>query len=78
MKINDLMKSGHLRESKNLSIILPQQNHVKGTIMQFIEHFLSEAGSITQDLNDYSLETVQMFRDDAIKAGFTLETEVEG
>jgi transaldolase len=27
-----------------------------------------------KDLNEYSLETVQMFRDDAIKAGFVLET----
>jgi len=32
---------------------------------------------VGKDLHEFSLDTVKMFRDDAIKAGFTLETEVE-
>jgi transaldolase len=32
---------------------------------------------VGKNLEEFSLETVQMFRDDAVKAGFTLETEIE-
>lgn len=32
---------------------------------------------VGKDLHEFSLDTVKMFRDDAVKAGFTLETEVE-
>lgn len=33
---------------------------------------LKKLGLIGKDLHDYSLETVQMFRDDAVKAGYVL------
>jgi len=29
--------------------------------------------NVGKDLDQYSLETVQMFRQDAVKAGFTIE-----
>lgn len=42
------------------------------TVTNDILKKLSLAG---KNLDEYSLETVKMFRDDAVKAGFTLETE---
>jgi transaldolase len=35
---------------------------------------LNKLSVIGKDLSEYSLETVRMFRDDAVKAGFTIET----
>jgi transaldolase len=36
---------------------------------------LKKLSLVGKDLNDYSLETVKMFRDDAVAAGFSLEAE---
>lgn len=36
---------------------------------------LKKLNNVGKDLHEFSLETVQMFRDDAVKAGFTLQTE---
>jgi transaldolase len=33
---------------------------------------LAKLGLVGRDLREYSLETVKMFRDDALKAGFSL------
>lgn len=43
-------------------------------IITVTNDILKKLDLIGKDLNEYSLETVQMFRDDALKAGFTLET----
>lgn len=43
-------------------------------IITVTNDILKKLDLIGKDLNEYSLETVQMFRDDAIKAGFALET----
>lgn len=43
-------------------------------IITVTNDILKKLEIVGKDLNEFSLETVQMFRDDAIKAGFTLET----
>lgn len=43
-------------------------------IITVTNDLLKKLDLVGKDLNEYSLETVQMFRDDAIKAGFTLKT----
>lgn len=43
-------------------------------IITVTNDILKKLEIVGKDLNQYSLETVQMFRDDAIKAGFALET----
>lgn len=43
-------------------------------IITVTNDILKKLDLIGKDLNEYSLETVKMFRDDAIKAGFALET----
>jgi transaldolase len=39
---------------------------------------LKKLNLVGKDLTDYSLDTVQMFRDDAVKAGFRIESSLKG
>ncbi len=39
---------------------------------------LKKLSLVGKDLDEYSLETVKMFRDDAVAAGFSLEVEGDG
>ena len=45
-------------------------------IITVTNDLLKKLDLVGKDLSVFSLETVQMFRDDAIKAGFALETEL--
>ncbi|MBV8802733.1 MAG: transaldolase [Gammaproteobacteria bacterium] len=52
------------------------QSHEIGChIITVTNDIIKKISMIGKDLNQFSLETVQMFRDDAIKAGFSLEIE---
>jgi transaldolase len=52
------------------------QSHEIGChIITVTNDIIKKISTIGKDLNQFSLETVQMFREDAIKAGFSLETE---
>jgi transaldolase len=42
-------------------------------VITVTDDLLNKAGLIGKDLLDFSLETVQMFREDALKAGFTID-----
>lgn len=44
-------------------------------IITVTNDILKKLNTVGKDLKEFSLETVKMFRDDAVKAGFTLETE---
>lgn len=44
-------------------------------IITVTNDILAKLKNVDKDLQQFSLETVQMFRNDAIKAGFTLEVE---
>lgn len=52
-----------------------QANDIGCHIITATHDILKKLTLIGKDLHAFSLETVKMFRDDAIKAGFTLETE---
>lgn len=52
-----------------------QADQIGCHIITATHDILKKCVLIGKDLHAFSLETVKMFRDDAIKAGFTLETE---
>ncbi len=45
-------------------------------IITVTNDIISKLSIVGKDLHEFSLETVQTFRDDAVKAGFSLETEI--
>jgi len=45
-------------------------------IITVTNDIIKKLSMVGKDLHEFSLETVKMFRDDAVKAGFTLETEL--
>ncbi len=47
-------------------------------IITVTNDILKKLGGVGKDLGDFSLETVQMFRDDAVKAGFQIQTSSGG
>jgi transaldolase len=49
-----------------------QADHVGCHIITMTNDLLAKLSSLGKDLNQFSLETVQMFRRDALSAGFTL------
>jgi transaldolase len=53
-----------------------QANHIGCHIITATNDILKKLNLIGKDLHEYSLETVKMFYDDAVKAGFTLESDV--
>lgn len=54
-----------------------QADEIGCQIITVTNDILKKLSLVGKDLNQFSLETVQMFRDDAVKAGFTLEEAVE-
>ncbi len=50
-----------------------QADEVGCDIITVTHDMLAKLGSIGKDLDTFSLETVKMFRDDAVKAGFALQ-----
>ncbi|MES2330095.1 MAG: transaldolase [Bacteroidota bacterium] len=49
-----------------------QANEAGVQIITVANDLLNKLSLVGKDLNEYSLETVQMFRNDAVKAGFTI------
>jgi transaldolase len=49
-----------------------QADAIECPVITVTNDVLKKLGLIGKDLHDYSLETVQMFRDDAVKAGYIL------
>lgn len=47
-------------------------------IITVTNDILKKLSQVGKDLEDFSLETVQMFRDDAVKAGFQIQGRVAG
>lgn len=47
-------------------------------IITVTNDILKKLSQVGKDLDDFSLETVKMFRDDAVKAGFAIETTGAG
>lgn len=47
-------------------------------IITVTNDILKKLNQVGKDLEDFSLETVKMFRDDAVKAGFAIETSSAG
>jgi transaldolase len=50
-----------------------QANEIGCHIITATNDIIKKMSLVGKDLTEYSLETVKMFRDDAVKAGFTLE-----
>ena len=53
-----------------------QADQIGCHIITATNDILKKLSLVGKDLDEYSLETVKMFYDDAVKAGFSLETEV--
>ncbi len=53
-----------------------QADEIGCHIITVTNDVLKKLSLVGKDLTEYSLETVKMFRDDAVKAGFNLETSV--
>lgn len=53
-----------------------QADDIGCQIITVTNDIIKKLESVGKDLQEFSLETVKMFRNDAIKAGFTLETEL--
>lgn len=53
-----------------------QSDDIGCHIITVTNDILKKLSIVGKDLHEYSLETVKMFHDDAVKAGFTLETEI--
>ena len=53
-----------------------QADDIGCQIITVTNDIIKKLSIVGKDLREFSLETVQMFRDDAVKAGFSLETEV--
>ncbi len=53
-----------------------QSDDIGCHIITVTNDILKKLNIVGKDLHEYSLETVKMFHDDAVKAGFTLETEI--
>ena len=51
-----------------------QASEVGCDIITVTNDVLKKLSSVGKDLGEFSLETVHMFRDDSVKAGFTLDT----
>jgi transaldolase len=49
-----------------------QANDAGVQIITVVNDLLNKLNLVGKDLDEYSLETVKMFRDDAVKAGFTI------
>ena len=43
-------------------------------VITVVHDVLAKLSLVGKDLDEYSLDTVKMFRDDAVKAGFRIET----
>jgi transaldolase len=54
-----------------------QADEVGCHIITATSGILAKLKLLGKDLNEFSLETVMMFRDDAVKAGYTLEAETK-
>lgn len=53
-----------------------QADDIGCQIITVTSDIIKKLSMVGKDLHEFSLETVKMFRDDAVKAGFTLETEM--
>lgn len=53
-----------------------QADDIGCQIITVTNDIIKKLSMVGKDLQEFSLETVQMFRNDAVKAGFTLETEL--